>query len=104
MNLESDAPGAGVPHRHPIEFTATGSEYFRIWIVNLLLILVTLGIYLPWAKVRKLKYFYSNTWVDGDALDFHGGARSGDDAIGLAFSSHPATAERIAYFRDAPED
>ena len=75
MNLESDAPGAGVPHRHPIEFTATGSEYFRIWIVNLLLILVTLGIYLPWAKVRKLKYFYSNTWVDGDALDFHGEPR-----------------------------
>ncbi|MDL9999063.1 YjgN family protein [Variovorax sp. J22P240] len=72
MNLE---PGASVPHRHPIEFTATGSEYFRIWIVNLLLILVTLGIYLPWAKVRKLKYFYSNTWVDGDALDFHGEPR-----------------------------
>ena len=75
MNLESGAPGASVPHRHPIEFTATGSEYFRIWIVNLLLILVTLGIYLPWAKVRKLKYFYSNTWVDGDALDFHGEPR-----------------------------
>ncbi|MDL9999064.1 M48 family metallopeptidase [Variovorax sp. J22P240] len=32
------------------------------------------------------------------------GTRSGDDAIGLAFSSHPATTERIAYFRDAPED
>ncbi|MDM0106044.1 YjgN family protein [Variovorax sp. J22R24] len=75
MNLESGEPGASVPHRHPIEFTATGSEYFRIWIVNLLLILVTLGIYLPWAKVRKLKYFYSNTWVGGDALDFHGEPR-----------------------------
>ncbi|MDM0075129.1 YjgN family protein [Variovorax sp. J2P1-59] len=75
MNLESGESGASVPHRHPIEFTATGSEYFRIWIVNLLLILVTLGIYLPWAKVRKLKYFYSNTWVDGDALDFHGEPR-----------------------------
>jgi Zn-dependent protease with chaperone function len=24
-----------------------------------------------------------------------------DDVIGLAFSSHPATAERIAFFRDA---
>jgi uncharacterized membrane protein YjgN (DUF898 family) len=57
---------------HPLEFTATGSEYFRIWIVNLLLILVTVGIYLPWAKVRKLKYFYSNTRVDKHALDFHG--------------------------------
>jgi Zn-dependent protease with chaperone function len=27
-----------------------------------------------------------------------------DDAIGLAFSSHPATTERIAFFRDAAEN
>lgn len=59
----------------PVEFTGTGGEYFRIWIVNLLLILVTFGIYIPWAKVRKLKYFYNNTHIDGHALDFHGNAR-----------------------------
>jgi uncharacterized membrane protein YjgN (DUF898 family) len=70
--MVTEAPIDTVPERHPIEFTASGSEYFRIWIVNLLLIMVTLGIYLPRAKVRKLKYFYSNTWVGGDALDFHG--------------------------------
>ncbi|VTU41104.1 Inner membrane protein YjgN [Variovorax sp. PBS-H4] len=70
--MVTEAPVQTVPERHPIEFTASGSEYFRIWIVNLLLIVVSLGIYLPWAKVRKLKYFYSNTWVGGDALDFHG--------------------------------
>lgn len=75
MNEGSNTPAGTALHRHPIEFTATGSEYFRIWIVNLLLTLVTLGVYLPWAKVRKLKYFYSNTWVDGDALDFHGDPR-----------------------------
>jgi uncharacterized membrane protein YjgN (DUF898 family) len=57
---------------HPLRFTGSGSEYFRVWIVNLLLILVTLGIYLPWAKVRKIKYFYSNTLINGHALDFHG--------------------------------
>ena len=56
----------------PVTFSGTGGEYFRIWIVNLLLILVTLGIYLPWAKVRKLKYFYNNTRVDDHALEFHG--------------------------------
>jgi uncharacterized membrane protein YjgN (DUF898 family) len=38
----------------------------------LLLTLLTLGLYYPWAKVRKLKYFYSNTEVAGHALDFHG--------------------------------
>jgi uncharacterized membrane protein YjgN (DUF898 family) len=64
-------PDAGYD-TYPIEFTGSGSEYFRVWIVNLLLILVTLGVYLPWAKVRKIKYFYSNTLIDGHALDFHG--------------------------------
>lgn len=56
----------------PVAFSGTGSEYFRIWIVNLLLILVTFGIYYPWAKVRKLKYFYNNTRIDDHALEFHG--------------------------------
>lgn len=72
MTMDIDTPAGPPPERHPIDFTASGSEYFRIWIVNLLLIVVTLGLYLPWAKVRKLQYFHANTWVDGDALGFHG--------------------------------
>ena len=59
----------------PIEFTGTGSEYFRIWIVNLLLILVTLTLYTPWARARKLRYFHGNTLVDGHPLAFHGDPR-----------------------------
>ena len=55
-----------------IEFTGSGSEYFRIWIVNLLLTVVTLGLYFPWAKVRRMRYFYANTLVDSDPLHFHG--------------------------------
>ncbi|MDP2368253.1 YjgN family protein [Rhodoferax sp.] len=60
------------PHHLPIVFTGSGSEYFRIWIVNLLLMIVTLGLYYPWAKVRRLRYFHGNTLVGGEALDFHG--------------------------------
>jgi uncharacterized membrane protein YjgN (DUF898 family) len=60
---------------YPITFTGTGSEYFRIWIVNLLLTIVTLGIYHPWAKVRKLRYFYGNTQLAGHTFDFHGSAK-----------------------------
>ena len=60
------------PSELPLEFSASGSEYFRIWIVNLLLTLVTLGFYYPWARVRKLRYFYGNTRVAGHAFDFHG--------------------------------
>ena len=50
-----------------LEFTGSGSEYFRIWIVNLLLTLVTLGLYYPWAKVRRLRYFYAVPQRPGDA-------------------------------------
>jgi uncharacterized membrane protein YjgN (DUF898 family) len=59
------------PYHLRIKFTGSGSEYFRIWIVNLLLMLLTLGIYYPWAKVRRLRYFYGNTLIDDAPLDFH---------------------------------
>jgi uncharacterized membrane protein YjgN (DUF898 family) len=75
-------------HHVPIEFTGSGSEYFRIWIVNLLLTLVTFGIYYPWAKVRRLRYFYGNTLVAGHALDFHGEPKKmlrGSALAGLLF-------------------
>ncbi len=56
----------------PFSFSGTGSEYFRIWIVNLLLSIVTLGIYSAWAKVRRLKYFYGNTTVASSSFEYHG--------------------------------
>jgi uncharacterized membrane protein YjgN (DUF898 family) len=68
-------PGTRAVNLHSIRFTGSGSEYFRIWIVNLLLMIVTLGLYYPWAKVRKLRYFYGNTVVAGYPLDFHGDPR-----------------------------
>lgn len=55
---------------HPLEFTGTGGEYFRVWIVNVLLSIVTLGIYTPWARRRTAQYFYSHTLVAGSPLEF----------------------------------
>lgn len=54
-------------------FTGTASEYFGIWIVNVLLTIVTLGIYSAWAKVRRNRYFYGNTVVLGRAFEYHAG-------------------------------
>src|SRR5512135_902203 len=54
------------------EFTGTGWEYFRIWIVNLLLTILTLGIYSAWAKVRRMQYFHRNTWLNESSFDYHG--------------------------------
>ena len=55
----------------PVIFQGKASEYFGIWIVNLLLSLVTLGIYSAWAKVRRKKYFYNNTLIDNVGFDYH---------------------------------
>lgn len=54
-----------------VEFTGKTGEYFGIWIVNLLLSIITLGIYSAWAKVRRKKYFYQNTLLDGVGFDYH---------------------------------
>jgi uncharacterized membrane protein YjgN (DUF898 family) len=56
----------------PLEFRGSGGEYFRIWIVNLLLTIVTIGIYSAWAKVRRLRYFYGSTALDGSSFEYHG--------------------------------
>lgn len=68
----SPEPPSVATHRARLVFTGIGSEYFRIWVTNLLLTLLTLGAYSAWAKVRKTRYFHQNTRLDGDVFDFHG--------------------------------
>ncbi|MDP9808249.1 uncharacterized membrane protein YjgN (DUF898 family) [Rhizobium tibeticum] len=53
------------------KFTGSASEYFGIWIVNVLLTIVTIGIYSAWAKVRRNRYFYGNTVLLGRAFEYH---------------------------------
>jgi uncharacterized membrane protein YjgN (DUF898 family) len=65
-------PPAAPPQPLPFAFTGNASAYFRIWIVNLLLTVLTLGLWSPWAKVRKRRYFYGHTWVGGANFEFHG--------------------------------
>lgn len=59
------------PQVYRFEFRGSASEYFRIWIVNLVLTIITLGVYSAWAKVRTLRYFYGNTFVNGSNFDYH---------------------------------
>lgn len=73
MNEVSDTPTLGTASApQPFQFTGNGAEYFGIWIVNLLLTVVTIGIYSAWAKVRRLQYFYRHTELAGSSFDFHG--------------------------------
>ncbi|MBD1557282.1 DUF898 domain-containing protein [Vibrio sp. S9_S30] len=57
--------------KYPFKFEGEGAEFFGIWIVNVLLSVITLGIYSAWAKVRTNRYFYGNTRLDGDGFDYH---------------------------------
>ena len=70
--LPADGATAKSSGPHRVRFTGTGAEYFGIWIVNMLLIVVTFSIYSSWAKVRREKYFHQHTLIDGSALDYHG--------------------------------
>ena len=72
-NPPAPATPAPPPRRlEPFGFTGDARDYFGIWIVNLFLTVVTLGIYSAWAKVRKKRYFYGNTWVAGSNFEYHG--------------------------------
>lgn len=56
---------------HRATFGGNAQEYFGIWIVNTLLTIATLGVYAPWAKVRRNRYFYASTRILGQSFDYH---------------------------------
>lgn len=60
----------GEPREIQFQFNGSGGEYFRIWIVNIFLTLITIGIYSAWAKVRNKRYFYGNTELDGSTFEY----------------------------------
>jgi uncharacterized membrane protein YjgN (DUF898 family) len=64
------AIAAPAEHRYAVELTTTAGDYFRIWVVNLALTVLTLGIYSAWAKVRKRRFFYSHTRIDGEGFEY----------------------------------
>lgn len=67
---EPAAPSPTVRRFEQVRFTGKGAEYFGIWIVNILLMIVTLGLYAPWAKVRNNQYFYGHTQIDGSSFQY----------------------------------
>lgn len=67
--MESSTGRHGID-AYRLQFSGRGGEYFRVWIVNLLLTIVTLGLYTPWARRRTARYFYDHTEVAGSPLEF----------------------------------
>ncbi len=67
-STEAAADGQG--SRLQVEFHGKGDEYFKIWIVNIFLTILTVGIYSAWAKVRNHRYFYSNTQIGEGSFEY----------------------------------
>ena len=53
-------------------FLGNGMDLFKIQIVNFILNVLTLGLFYPWAKARKLQYIYSNTTFEEHPFAFTG--------------------------------
>ena len=83
LDRRPEAPLTSVPPPPPpqapsrsgawrLRFHGDGSTLFGIRVVNLLLTLLTLGIYYFWGKVKVRRYIYSQTEFEGDRFAFHG--------------------------------
>lgn len=72
MDIHSSTASTEVAsaRRSTVQFSGRGAEFFGIWTVNVLLTIITLGIYSAWAKVRTTQYFYGHTKVDGHSFRY----------------------------------
>jgi uncharacterized membrane protein YjgN (DUF898 family) len=57
---------------HRLRFHGFGSSLFGLWVVNVFLTLVTLGVYAAWARVKVRRYLLSQTSFAGDRFAYHG--------------------------------
>ena len=55
-----------------LSFHGSGGSLFGIHIVNILLTIITLGIYYFWGKVKVRNYMHSQTEFEGDRFAYHG--------------------------------
>jgi len=68
-------PQATPPDLHRFAFHGTGGALFALVLKNMVLTLVTLGIYLPWAKTARRTFLWQNIEIAGHRLRYHGTGR-----------------------------
>jgi len=68
---DSDRSGAG-QQLHHLEHDGQGGELFVIFLVNLALTVLTLGVYRFWGKTRIRQYVWSHTSLLGERLEYTG--------------------------------
>lgn len=60
---------------HQLGFHGDGGTLFGMHVINVLLTLITLGVYRFWAKARVRRYMMSQTELEGDRFAWHGTGR-----------------------------
>ncbi|WMX14005.1 DUF898 family protein [Aureispira sp. CCB-E] len=60
------------PRSISFSFKGNGGKLLGIYIVNMFLIAITIGLYYPWAKAKMTRYIHSETELEGEPFVFHG--------------------------------
>jgi uncharacterized membrane protein YjgN (DUF898 family) len=68
----SPGPSTGSERRAHLEHDGRFGEIFVLFLINLLLTVVTLGIYRFWGKTRIRKYVWSHASLHGERLEYTG--------------------------------
>lgn len=85
----SDEDSQGKQESIAVNFSGRTGEYFQIWLVNTALTLASVGLYMPWARVRTRRYFLGNIRLQESGLDYQANPRAmffGWVVIGLGFT------------------
>jgi hypothetical protein len=64
----SHAEVQAAPRHYSPGFEGSAGGYFRVWIVNVILSIMTLGIFMVHGRERVRKYFLNNIVIDGHPL------------------------------------
>ncbi|MBI2211762.1 MAG: DUF898 domain-containing protein [Deltaproteobacteria bacterium] len=95
---------AGADEARRFTFHGSGGTLLGIHTVNVLLTIVTLGIYSFWARVRMRGYLLSQTEFEGDRFAYHGTGRelfNGSLKAGLIFGLPLALLNAVPELLDA---
>ncbi len=60
---------------HTFYFKGEGASFFGLLFINWVLTVISLGLYYPWAKERRLKFLYGETEFANSRFSFHGTGR-----------------------------
>lgn len=66
---------SGASRSFDFSYHGSASALFALILKHIALTIVTLGLFIPWAKTERRKYVFQNVEIDGHRLRYHGTGR-----------------------------